>query len=95
MENKPDKKPDNEPSKLDGLKGIFIIFGPFLILIGLVFAIQKEVYQSFTFFGATIHETKLNEHDAMWTGIVMILIGVLMIGAFFYLLRKSKSKLPL
>ena len=63
-----------------------------LILIGLGVALQKEVYFSFDFNSATIKEGKLTEHDAMWFGIAVALIGTLLVGMGIYQYFKNKSK---
>jgi hypothetical protein len=57
---------------------IFLFFfGGLLILIGV--AEQKEAYYSFDFMCIPVKEGKLNEHDAMWSGITIALIGVLLV----------------
>ncbi len=66
----------------------FFLFGGLLILIGTVFALEKDVYMSwFIFWGTT-----LNEHDSIWTGIAFALLGVLMVGIGIYQYFRNKSK---
>ena len=65
--------------------------GGLLILIGVTFALQKEVYYSTSCLFVTINEGKLSEHDAMWLGIALALTGTLLVGIGFYRYFKNKS----
>ena len=72
---------------------IFLFFfGGLLILIGLGFALQKEAYYSFDFMCVPVKQGKLNEHDAMWFGISVALIGALLVGIGIYKYFRKKSK---
>jgi hypothetical protein len=71
---------------------VLFFVGGLLILIGLGFAFQKDVYFSFDFMCVPIKEGKLNEHDAMWFGIAVALIGTLLVGIGIYQYFKNKSK---
>ncbi len=71
---------------------VLFFAGGLLVLIGLGFALQKDLYFSFDFLWMTIKEGKLNEHDAVWFGIALALIGVLLVGIGIYQYLRNKSK---
>ncbi len=70
----------------------FFFFGGLLILIGITQALQKEAYYTISCLCVPIKEGKLSDQDAMRSGIITAVIGLILVGTGIFQYLKNKSK---